>query len=137
MTLPEALSEITSYAKQASPAIIFLVGELGAGKTYFTNQFAKSIGISKHLPSPTFTFLQEYSCDFENKKKIIHCDLYRIEPEKAEKTLEQIGFWDYLDDTNILFIEWPERAIPQLNNLPHKTLTITSNAEGERIYELT
>ena len=136
MTLSEALSVVREYAAQAKPALIFLVGELGAGKTHFTNQFAKEIGIARHLPSPTFTFLQEYVCDWEDKRKIIHCDLYRIDPTKAEKTLEQIGFWDYLDSRNILFVEWPEKAGEHLLDIPHKTLTITLQDGGERTYEL-
>ncbi len=135
MTLSAAIEVTTQYAKETCPAILFLVGELGAGKTHFVNQFAQEIGVSRRLPSPTFTFLQEYSCDWEGKKKIVHCDLYRVDPEKAEKTLEQIGFWDYLDERNIIFIEWPEKAAPQLNALPHKTLSISITNSGDRLYE--
>ncbi len=136
MNREEAIAEISSFAKKTNPAIIFLIGDLGAGKTHFTNQFEKSIGVFKTLPSPTFTFLQEYDCNWESKKKIVHCDLYRIEPEKAERTLEQIGFWDYLEANSIIFIEWPERAISQIQALPHITLTITLLDQGERNYEL-
>lgn len=136
MSIQEALEVIRTYSQSESPAIVFLVGELGAGKTYFTNQFAKSIGIPRHLPSPTFTFLQEYSCDWEGKRKIIHCDFYRIEPDKAEKTLEQLGFWDYLEPNSILFIEWPERTEDKLLALNHKTVTISIDEKGERNYEI-
>ncbi|MCC7304294.1 tRNA (adenosine(37)-N6)-threonylcarbamoyltransferase complex ATPase subunit type 1 TsaE [bacterium] len=136
MTLSEVLEQVSSYAKENSPAVIFLVGDLGAGKTHFTNQFAKHIGIGRSLPSPTFTFLQDYTCDWEGKTKIIHTDLYRIEPDQAEKVLEQIGFWDYLDEKNILFIEWPERAEKMLTELPHKTVTISIKSDGDREYEL-
>jgi len=135
MTLSEALEVTTQYAKETRPTILFLVGELGAGKTHFVNQFAQEIGVGMRLPSPTFTFLQEYSCDWEGKKKIVHCDLYRVDPEKAEKTLEQIGLWDYLDEGNIIFIEWPEKATSQLSALPHKTLYISITDYGERLYE--
>lgn len=135
MNIQEALVTVSEYSKSTNPAIIFLVGELGAGKTHFTNAFAKHIGVDRRLPSPTFTFLQEYACDWEGKRKIIHCDLYRIEPEKAEKTLEQMGFWDYLEPQYIVFIEWPERAADQITALPHIELTITLTKDGERNYD--
>jgi len=134
MTLSDAIGVTTQYSKDTRPTILFLVGELGAGKTHFVNQFAQEIGVARRLPSPTFTFLQEYSCDWKGKGKIVHCDLYRVDPDKAEKTLEQIGFWDYLEDRNIVFIEWPEKALSQLESLPHKTLSITITNTGDRHY---
>lgn len=136
MTLHETIEKVQLYAKDHPLAIIFLVGDLGAGKTHFTNEFAKSIDVPQRLPSPTFTFLQEYRCDWEHLKKIIHCDLYRIDVDQAEKTLEQIGFWDYVDEGNIIFIEWPERGGEHLQQLPHATITITL-ADNERTYEFT
>jgi tRNA threonylcarbamoyl adenosine modification protein YjeE len=136
MNLTETVSYLTKYAKTESPALIFLVGELGAGKTHLTNEFAKEIGIGQRLPSPTFTFLQEYRCNFENKRSVLHADFYRIEPNEAEKTLEQIGFWDYLEPTTILFIEWPEKAASQINEIPHTTVTITLLENGERHYAI-
>lgn len=135
MQLKEAVDQVISYAKESSPAIIFLEGNLGAGKTHFTNQLAREVGVTRHLPSPTFTFLQEYTCDWEGKRNIIHCDLYRMEPEKAEQMLEQIGFWDYIQPHSILFIEWPEKAHDHIKDLPHKSLRITFNEQGERNYE--
>lgn len=137
MIFSHALEAALLYAKTNSPTIIFLEGDLGAGKTHFTNQFADAIGIFGHLPSPTFAFLQEYRCNWEGKKQLIHCDFYRVEPEKADKMLEQITFWDYVDEKNILFIEWPERAINAIKDLPHKTLKITLQDGGERTYEFT
>lgn len=137
MTFSEALAAVKDYAKNNSPAIIFLVGNLGAGKTHFTNQFAAEIGVNNRLPSPTFTFLQEYTCAWEDKRKIVHCDFYRIDPEKADKVLEQITFWDYIDGANIIFIEWPEQAMSAIKDLPHKTLRITLQPDGERTYEFT
>ncbi len=133
MTLHDTVLRIQTYAKRNLPAIIFLEGNLGAGKTHLTNAFAQEIGLTDRLPSPTFTFLQEYKIEWENFKKLVHCDFYRIEPEQAEKTLEQIGFWDYLDANTIIFIEWPERVSSQINELPHATVKIT--LQEERHYE--
>lgn len=136
MNLATATDTIKEYAQKESPALVFLVGELGAGKTHFTNEFAASVGLNERLPSPTFTFLQVYNCSFANKKRILHADFYRIEPDKAEKTLEQIGFWDYLEPQTILFVEWPERAESQVREIPHKTVTITLLENGERNYDI-
>jgi len=137
MRLDEAIAAVkSSFSANDAPSALFLVGELGAGKTHFVNQLAQEMGITRRLPSPTFTFLQEYSCEWNNKHKLVHCDFYRIEPEKADKTLEQIGFWDYLDERNVLCIEWPEQAAGIIENIPHKTLHITLSPGGDRNYEL-
>lgn len=135
MSLSEAVTEVTKQLANGDFHVLFLVGDLGAGKTHFVNQLAQEIGITRRLPSPTFTFLQEYACDWNGKRKLVHSDFYRIEPEKADKTLEQIGFWDYLDERNIVCIEWPERADSVVKDIPHKTLQITLNQDGERTYE--
>lgn len=135
MDLTQTLDRISAYVNQEH-GVIFLQGPLGAGKTFLTNQFANTIaGVHGHLPSPTFTFLQEYRCDWNGKKKLVHCDFYRIEQDKAEKVLEQIGFWDYLDQNTVMFIEWPEKAGENLYKLPHLTVTIHQLDNGERSYE--
>jgi tRNA threonylcarbamoyl adenosine modification protein YjeE len=137
MDITQALEFISAYVATEQP-VVFLQGPLGAGKTYLTNQFAKTIaGITTHLPSPTFTFLQEYKCDWNGKKRIVHCDFYRIETQNAEKVLEQIGFWDYIDSSTIVFIEWPEKAGDIVSALPHMTVNIHQLENGERNYECT
>jgi len=136
MTLPEAIETIVKKLKDGEAPVLFLKGELGAGKTHFVNQLAQHLDISRRLPSPTFTFLQEYPCNWQGKRKLVHCDFYRIEPEKADKTIEQIGFWDYLDERNIICIEWPEQAGTVIDDIPHMTLQITLLPDGNRNYEL-
>jgi len=136
MNIEDAIQKVKNFLEKNSNGIILLKGNLGAGKTHFVNEFAKSIDVIQKLPSPTFSFLQEYNCDWNEKKKIIHCDFYRISPETAEKTLEQIGIWDYLSPKNILFIEWPEQVGNLLEEVQSTTVSITLNKNGERNYEL-
>lgn len=136
MTLESAINSVKNYASDKKLTLIFLEGDLGAGKTHFVNQFAESIEYAGRLPSPTFTFLQVYKHNWESYKRIVHCDFYRIEKDKSEKTLEQIGFWDYVEEGSIVFIEWPSNVSPLLDEIEHKTLNITLTETGERDYEL-
>lgn len=134
MNLQEATEYLlTELSKENAPHIILLKGDLGAGKTHFVNIFAQQINILQRLPSPTFTFLQEYPCAWQQYKKLIHCDFYRVEKEQSTRLLEQIGFWDYVQPNNLVFIEWPER-VPELQMLPHYTLMITLHNQ-QRTYE--
>lgn len=89
------------------PALILLKGDLGTGKTLITKAAASSLGYQGEVTSPTFKLVQEYRGEVE----IIHMDLYRL--ERTEELLE-IGFEDYLFRDAVIFIEWPEIALPLL-----------------------
>ena len=85
---------------------IFLIGEIGVGKTTFTrsviNHFQQKLGIKQtEVLSPTFNLLYEYNL---KKFKIMHYDLYRI---KNSKELDQLGIFNENMDT-IKIIEWPQ-----------------------------
>jgi tRNA threonylcarbamoyladenosine biosynthesis protein TsaE len=91
------------------PCIVTLQGELGAGKTTFTKAFAKKLGITESVASPTFVILKKYPIPmgsfFHN---LIHIDAYRL--ENGEE-LEKIGFKNFIKNSpekNIICIEWPE-----------------------------
>jgi len=94
-------------AKQTGPgAILLLRGNLGAGKTAFTRGFARGLGITDPVSSPTFTIVQEYP--WGDRKMLYHMDLYRINDSDAALAF---GIDDFLFDRNaISLIEWPERA---------------------------
>ncbi len=87
---------------------IILLGELGAGKTFFVREVLKQFNIS-NVNSPSFAIVNQY----EGKIKAYHFDFYRL---KNYEELLEIGWLDYLnDDEAIIFIEWGnlvEEAIP-------------------------
>ena len=83
--------------------IICLEGDLGAGKTLFTQNFCKALNVKETVTSPTFNLMNVY----EGDKRIYHFDLYRLE---NEEDLEEIGFYEYSDvDDEVVLIEWPDR----------------------------
>ncbi|TDT67899.1 tRNA threonylcarbamoyladenosine biosynthesis protein TsaE [Hypnocyclicus thermotrophus] len=80
--------------------VIALIGDLGTGKTTFVKRFAKNLGITENVKSPTFTYVMEYR-DIE--PALFHFDVYRI--CDAEEIYE-IGYEDYLHNDGIVIIEW-------------------------------
>lgn len=89
--------------------IICLDGDLGVGKTVFTQGFAKGLGIDEAVNSPTFTIIQEYD---EGRLPLYHFDVYRIgNPEE----MYEIGYEDYFYGQGVCLIEWAkliEELIP-------------------------
>lgn len=107
--------------------IVLLNGDLGAGKTCFTNGMLYAIGFSQGGSSPTFTIVNQYP----SNPKINHFDLYRITDEDE---LYEIGFLEYLTDGSINIIEWPVNAFSLLEG--YKTIKVNisfTDIDDERI----
>jgi tRNA threonylcarbamoyladenosine biosynthesis protein TsaE len=85
--------------------IIFLEGELGAGKTTVGRGILRGFGYRGIVASPTYTLLELYELSIQ---RVAHFDLYRI---TAAKDLEGIGFRDFLDGQTICLIEWPQNGV--------------------------
>ena len=86
------------------PLVIWLEGDLGAGKTTFARGLIHSLGYVGRVKSPTYGLLEHYEID---SLKVLHMDLYRIS-DPGE--LEFLGLEDLLDDRTILLIEWPDKG---------------------------
>lgn len=83
-------------------AVYCLKGDLGVGKTVFTQGFAKGLGIDEPINSPTFTIVQEYD---EGSIPFYHFDVYRI-GDISE--MDEIGYEDYFYGAGVCFVEWAE-----------------------------
>ena len=83
--------------------VIFLKGDLGAGKTTFVGFLAEALGCEEKVSSPTFTVMNTYGW---GEKQILHFDLYRI---KSVEELEQTGFFEYMESEGVKVIEWADK----------------------------
>ena len=99
------LALAASMADRLCPGqLIFVQGELGAGKTTFVRGLLSGLGYPGHVKSPTYTIVEPY--EFAHIV-IYHLDLYRlVTPEE----LETLGIRDYLDEGGVCIVEWPERG---------------------------
>lgn len=116
-----------SIAKEVKPqSVICLNGDLGTGKTVFTQGFAKGLGISEAVSSPTFTILQEYE---EGRIPFYHFDVYRIADIEE---MYEIGFEDYIYGEGVCIIEWAS-LIEEL--LPDNIISITIEKNPEKGFD--
>jgi len=88
--------------------VIFLEGDLGAGKTTFARALLAAAGVGERIKSPTYSLIESYALDGWSAH---HLDLYRI-ADAAE--LEWLGLADLLDPSTLLLVEWPERGVGAL-----------------------
>jgi len=90
--------------RYANNAIVFLRGQLGAGKTTLVRGVLAELGHSGAVKSPTYTLLEPYELAAAN---VFHFDLYRVNDPQE---LEFVGFDEIIDGDGIKLFEWPERA---------------------------
>ena len=112
--------------------VVAMYGDLGAGKTVIARGFARGLGITEAVSSPTYTIVQEYDIP-ESNRRFYHLDLYRISDEHAA-----LGFGvdEFLSDPDAwTLLEWPIRI---KGILPPEliTLTIEKTGEEERLIRL-
>lgn len=98
-------ASLSSHLKAGD--VISLTGDLGAGKTCFTQGLAKSLGIKERITSPTFNLIKEY----KNTISLYHFDVYRL---KSPDELYDLGFEEYFYGDGITIIEWGDKIEPFL-----------------------
>jgi tRNA threonylcarbamoyladenosine biosynthesis protein TsaE len=110
-------------AEQAKPGQIYtLNGDLGVGKTVFTQGVAAGLGITEAVSSPTFTIVQTYD---EGRLPFYHFDVYRIGDIEE---MEEIGYDDYFFGDGICLIEWAE-LIEEIIPEGHISITIEKDLQ--------
>ena len=123
----ETLALGEKLGKAAKPGQIYtLNGDLGVGKTVLTQGFAKGLGITEAVNSPTFTIIQEYE---SGRMPFYHFDVYRIGDIEE---MEEIGYDDYFYGNGICLIEWAN-LIEEI--LPEQIIEITIEKNLEKGFD--
>lgn len=151
----EFLSKIKPAKNKAT--IVGLYGDLGAGKTTFTQAVGKILRINRKVNSPTFVIMKKYSLPKQKFSKnfladktkpvpagenfyetsafeyLFHLDAYRL---KNEKELSALGWEEIIaDPKHLIFIEWPEQVIKAIPKKHHK-IEISHTREGHRKFKM-
>jgi tRNA threonylcarbamoyladenosine biosynthesis protein TsaE len=121
---PEETFEVgRKLGQTAKPGEIYMLnGDLGVGKTVFTQGVAAGLGITEHINSPTFTIVQVYE---SGRLPFYHFDVYRIGDVEE---MDEIGYEDYFLGNGLCIVEWAER-IKELIPAEAKQITIEKNLE--------
>ena len=113
--------------EQAYPGQVFaLNGDLGVGKTVFTQGLARGLGIEEQVSSPTFTIVQVYE---EGRLPFYHFDVYRIGDVEE---MDEVGFEDYVMGDGVSMIEWAD-LIREI--LPEKRTEVTIEKDLEKGFD--
>lgn len=129
---------LASLEPRQQATVLALRGDLGAGKTAFTQALAKHLGVGEIVTSPTFVIMKIY--DLENQKfdRLIHIDAYRFDnPDE----LDGLNFQDFLKDPkNLIVLEWPEKVedVPagRQGKLPAETIFIDFKFISDAVREI-
>lgn len=90
--------------------LVVLAGEMGAGKTAFAQGFARGLGITDPVTSPTFTIVQEYG---GGRLALHHLDVYRLE---LLREVVDLGVSEMLDEDAVMLVEWGDAVLPALGD---------------------
>lgn len=121
----------TLVPKTEGATLVTLSGELGAGKTAFTQALAEALGVTESVTSPTFVLAKSYALPAESTfRTLLHIDAYRL---TGGVELGKIGFIEaYASTSTLIVLEWPERVVDLLPK-PEVAITLTLEDDGSRI----
>ena len=122
MALGERLARAVS-----SPCVVYLRGQLGAGKTTLSRGFLRGRGHQGSVKSPTYTLVEPY--EGLPGGAVYHLDLYRL---GSSGELQYLGLDDYLADNAVLLVEWPERADAVLPSADVE-ICLTPSGDGRQV----
>lgn len=113
-------------ARSEALIVVYLTGDLGAGKTTLARGFLHAVGITEPVRSPTYTLLETYETP---ALSVVHLDLYRL---RAPDELEPLGLRDLARPSYVWLIEWAERGAGWLPR-PDLDVRLAVGSEGHRI----
>lgn len=98
----------TIHNHRGDSSVVALRGDLGSGKTTFTQEIGKILGVKENMHSPTFVIEKIYQINWNGFKNLIHIDAYRLEKDSE---LLHLGWKEIIrEPENLIFIEWPENV---------------------------
>jgi tRNA threonylcarbamoyladenosine biosynthesis protein TsaE len=122
-----------SHGVYTGALVVGLYGDLGSGKTTFTQAFAKHLGITNNITSPTFVIEKIYKTTNGQFENLVHIDAYRL--ENAEE-LSVLSWKETVSNSkNLILIEWPERVVDILP-VNHAKIMFRFISENEREIEI-
>ena len=131
----DVLQSLDSARDKSHATLVALRGDLGAGKTTFTQALARELGIAATVQSPTYILMRKYQITNHKFQTLIHIDAYRLENPKEFAALQPEQFLK--DPKTLVVVEWPEKVA---GALPPADVTINFSSdgakEGERYIEV-
>jgi len=129
--VPQTQALAAALAEVARPGdLVVLAGEMGAGKTAFTQGFARGLGITEAVTSPTFTIIREHT---GGRLDLHHLDVYRL---ARLREVSELGLGEMLDEHAVMLVEWGDAVLPVLGDQYLEVRLQFGAADNDRLIEL-